>query len=134
MKKFITSMAIVATCSLGMTITPGMAAPFGASPKQPAGKANVTPVSFLFDTNQGVLYTAFDGFYYQLQDDGQGGLLIVDVNGIPWTIDLCCRLGQVDFGQGPVYVVGGLLAENTGQYGAPLVYDGGFNLPFTPQQ
>lgn len=137
MKQFIASMALVATCSLGVAISPSVAAPFGSPPKQPVGKATVTPVSFVLDPNQQVLITAGDGWYYQVQDDGQGGYVAVDVNGVPWTFVLCCTAGQIDNGQGQqVIVVSAVLWESTGHYGAPLVYDGGINVayPWAPQQ
>lgn len=136
MLQHITSKAVATALALGTMTTAALAGPLGSAPPTETRSTGLTPVAFVFDEGQQALITATEGLAFLVQQDEQGNVLFVDPNGNPWVPLACCAVGQVDGEGGPVTVVGGLLWEQSGVYGAPLVYDGGFNVifPWAPQQ
>jgi hypothetical protein len=131
-----TSKAAAAALALATMTTVALAGPLGLPQQSKAQRGGITPVAFVLDEGQQALITAVEGLAFVVQQDEQGNLLFIDPNNNAWVPLACCAVGQVEGEQGPVTVVGGLLWEQSGVYGAPLVYDGGFNVifPWAPQQ
>lgn len=135
MSRHMTSKAVAAAFALTAMTTVALATPLGLPKQSNTQRGGITSVAFVFDGQQ-TLFTAIDGFVFVVEQDAQGNLLFVDPNNNAWVPLACCAVGQVEGAQGPVTVVAGILWEQSGFYGAPLVYDGGINAPFpwTPQQ
>lgn len=130
MFQYITRKTVAVAISLAAMTTAAFAGPLGSAPAIESRTESVTPVAFVYDGQAQVLVTAIEGFAYKIQQNGDGSISFVDSNGIPWVPVLCCLGTQID---DTTAVIGGVIWEQSGAYGAPLVYDGGINAPFAWQ-
>jgi hypothetical protein len=124
----IISKAVSAVLGLGAMTTAALAEPLGSA-SHAESRSVLKPVAFIYDGQQ-TLFTNIPNFALFLRQDPQGNLFAVDPNNIVWVPVTGLVLGQ---SQGTL-LLGGLFWQPSGAYGAPFVYDGGFNalIPWAP--
>lgn len=123
----IISKAVAAALALGAMTAAVPAGPLGLPQQQKAQREGTTPLAFGYD-GAATLFTNTPNFALFLRLDQQGNLFALDPNNVVWVPISGLFVGQSSIG----LAVGGLFYEPSGAYGAPLMYDGGFNTFILP--
>ena len=112
--------AVAVVLAMGAVTTAALAGPLGSAPRVETRSA-LTPVAFAWDG--GVTLFSSIGLAYVLR---QG--VWVDSNNVVWVPLYCCVTGRSSQG----LAADGVFYEPSGVYGAPIVYDGGYNTLLVP--
>lgn len=126
----ISQIAVSVIFSLSTMTSIALAGPLGMSAPGNAQSESMEKVSYIYDSQTGILTAATAELSLTVQQDAEGNLAFVDSNGVPWSPLVCCAFGQLEDGGQQIIVAAGIFLEQTGAYGAPLLYDGGQNYPF----
>jgi hypothetical protein len=121
MLQHIISKAVSVVFGLGAMTTAALAGPLGSAPPAETRSA-LTPAAFIWDGGV-TLFPNIPNFAFFLR----GGTWF-DSNNVVWVPLYCCVTGQSSIG----LAADGLFYEPSGVYGAPIVYDGGYNILLVP--
>lgn len=113
--------AVAVVLAMGAVTTAALAGPLGSAP-QVETRSALTPVAFAWDGGV-TLFPNTPNFAFFLR----GGIWADSNNGV-WVPLYCCVTGRSSIG----LAADGVFYEPSGVYGAPIVYDGGYNTLLVP--
>jgi hypothetical protein len=116
------SKAVAAVLALATMTTVALAGPLGSPQQSKAQSGGIRPAAFIWDGGV-TLFPNIPNFAFFLR----GGIW-VDSNNVVWTPLACCIYGRSSIG----LAADGIFFEPSGVYGAPIVYDGGYNTLLVP--